>query len=218
LRNVRSILSGVLLVAATLASADTGARLYTETHGATNQVIEYAVSPDGADFRVSAMAPDSTNVVRWSPPAGTVGWHWKDPSRDTELDGERVGDVIRIRGTIGGKPVTRENRVDSAPWYQIYGPLLDQLLPGARGQREYWTVDPADGSAHRMLVRRAGAETITLDGARVDAVKVHFSPAGALAPFWGADYWLRAADLLYVYSRLPENGGLTVTTIEGPDR
>ncbi|HEY9593507.1 MAG TPA: hypothetical protein VHE79_03460 [Spirochaetia bacterium] len=208
----------ILLAAATLASAEPGARRYVETHGGASQPIEYGVAADGEMFRVTAVDDGSSNLVRWSPAAGTIAWHWKDTVKRTELDGERVGDVIRLHGTIGEKPFTRELKIDAAPWYQIFGPVLQDLLPGVQGQREFWVVNPDDGSAHKMQVRRVGAERLTLNGAAVPAVKVHFSPAGALAPFWGADYWLREADSVYVYSRLPENGGLTVTTIEDPAR
>ncbi len=76
-------------------------------------------------------------------------------------------------------------------------------------------LDPADLAAHKMQVRRAGMERITVGGQAVDAEKIHFSPAGALAPFWGADFWYRRSDHLYISSRLPEHGGVTVTTIEG---
>ena len=61
---------------------------------------------------------------------------------------------------------------------------------------------------------QAAEIAITIRGAAVDTFKIHFSPAGALAPFWGADIWYRASDGAYVSSRLPENGGTTLTTIE----
>ena len=63
-----------------------------------------------------------------------------------------------------------------------------------------------------------GTERITLGGVMLDTFKIHFSPAGALAPFWGADFWYRQSDGLYVFSRLPEHGGITVTTIEDPNQ
>jgi hypothetical protein len=69
-----------------------------------------------------------------------------------------------------------------------------------------------------MQVKRAGTERITIRGSAVETFKIHFSPAGALSPFWGADFWYRQSDGTYVSSRLPENGGITVTTIEDPNQ
>jgi hypothetical protein len=211
-----SVLCCILVLAAGGASADTRAHRYTETHGSSTQPIDYSVEPEGDGFKVTAIDTDSTNLVHWSPTAGTVTWHWKDTVRNTELDAERIGDTIRVRGTIAGHAVSREVKVDAAPWYQIFGPVPEQLLPGLQGQREFWVLNTDDAVGHKMQVRRAGTERITLNGSGVDAMKLHFSPAGALSPFWGADYWFRASDSLYIYSRLPENGGLTVTTIVEP--
>ena len=136
--------------------------------------------------------PASTEIVQWSPSAGVVAWHLQDTSKKIDLEATRSGDTIRVKGTLGGKDVAREISVDQAPWYQIFGPVIDQLLPGVQGQREFWVVNPDDFAAHKMLARRAGTERIDLRGTAVDAVKIHFSPANALAPFWGADYWFRA--------------------------
>ena len=93
---------------------------------------------------------------------------------------------------------------------------MAELLPQGEEQREFWVMNPDDISAHKMLVRRAGRERITVNGVAVDAEKIHLSPAGALALFWGADFWYRPSDALYVLSRMPEQGSMTVATIEGP--
>ncbi len=141
-------------------------------------------------------------------------WQQVIPSIGNNLSGRRSGNVITLTGTLGGKQVSRELSIDGAPWYQIFGPAMADLLPPGVDRREFWVVNPADLSAHKMMVRRAGAESINLKGGKVAAERVHFSPAGALAPFWGADFWYRASDALWVFSRLPEDGGLTVTTVE----
>jgi hypothetical protein len=65
----------------------------------------------------------------------------------------------------------------------------------------------------KMLVRRAGTERIEVNGVTSLAERIHFSPAGALAPFWGADFWYRVSDGAWIYSKLPEDGGNTVTAI-----
>ena len=178
--------------------------------------LSYQLSQDGAAWVLTSTGADSQESIRWLASSGTVDWQVTDRADGSDLHGQRWGDVIRVTGTLKGHPVDRQVKVDPAPWYQLFGPLLDQLLPAGEAQREFWVVDPADLSPHKMQVRRAGTERLTLHGAAVEAAKVHFSPAGALAPFWGADFWYRLSDGLYVSSRLPEHGGVTVTTIEDP--
>jgi len=123
------------------------------------------------------------------------------------LHGVRTGNVIHVTGTLKNKKVERDVKVDPAPWYQVFGPLLQDLLPEGSPQTDFWVVNPDDLSAHKMQVKRAGSERITIRGAAVDTFKIHFSPAGALAPFWGADFWYRASDGAYVSSRLRKMAG-----------
>ena len=208
----------LLFAAALPCLADEGTRHYREVHGQSSAIVDYGTEKTDTGYRVSAIGADSTEIVQWLPASGVVSWHLKDAIKKFDLVATRSGDTIIVKGAQGGKDIAREIRVDQAPWYQIFGPVIDQLLPGVQGQREFWVVNPDDLSAHKMQARRAGTERIDIRGTAVDTIKVHFSPAGALAPFWGADYWFRATDTVYVYSRLLENGGLTVTTIEEPLR
>ena len=193
-------------------------RRYTETHGRKVATVEYRVTQDAAELTVSSTGGDTTDSVRWRRGTGTYDWQMTDPAAGSILHGERNGDVIHVTGTLKNRKVDRDVRVDGAPWYQVFGPLLEELLPTGVSQREFWVVDPGDLAPHKMQVKRAGTERITIKGLAIDAAKVHFSPAGALAPFWGADFWYRYSDGVYVSSRLPENGGITVTMIEDLDQ
>ena len=186
---------------------------YSEVHGKQAATVEYRVSRTAGEISLSSTGGSSESAIRWQPSVGTYDWQMSDKA-GSALHAIRTGNVIHVTGTLKNKNVERDVKVDPAPWYQIFGPLLQDLLPEASPQAEFWVVNPDDLSAHKMQVKRAGSERITISGTAVDTFKIHFSPAGALAPFWGADFWYRASDGAYVSSRLPENGGTTVTTIE----
>jgi hypothetical protein len=191
---------------------------YTETHGQQVATVEYRVSRSGGDAAASSTGGAAADDIRWRQGVGTFDWEMSDAKAGSALHGQRTGDVIHVTGTLKNKKVDRDVKVDPAPWYQIFGPLLEELLPAGSAQQEFWVVNPDDLSAHKMQVKRAGTERITIRGAPVDTKKIHFSPAGALSPFWGADFWYRQSDGAWVSSRLPENGGITVTTIEDPNQ
>jgi len=194
------------------------ARRYTETHGQKVTMVEYRVTRAAEDVTASSTGGDTTEIVRWHRGTGTSDWQMTDPAAGSVLHGERNGDVIHVTGTLKNRKVDHDVRVDGAPWYQIFGPLLDELLPAGMDQKEFWVVDPGDCAPHKMQVKRTSTERITIKGVAIDASRVHFSPAGALAPFWGADFWYRRSDGMYLSSRLPENGGITLTTIEDPNQ
>ncbi|MGA2642568.1 MAG: hypothetical protein ABSG21_16890 [Spirochaetia bacterium] len=189
-------------------------RRYTEVHGPHVETVEYRVYRTGGDVLASSTGSDSVDSIRWHSGMGTYDWQMTDSKAGSALHGERTGNVIHVTGTLKNRSVQRDVKVDPSPWYQIFGPLLEDLLPDGAPQKDFWVVNPDDLSAHKMQVKRAGADRITIGGVTLDTFKIHFSPAGALAPFWGADFWYRQNDRAYVYSRLPENGGITVTTIE----
>ena len=201
-------------LSAQIAGTQTLARKYTEARGAVVTTVEYRISRDGQSILLSTLGGDSTDEIRWTAGSGTMDWHLKDSKTGDDLRARRSGDIIHVTGTLKSRPVDRQVKVDGAPWYQVFGPLMEELLPASSAQREFWVLDPADLAPHKMQVRRAGTERVMVRGTAVDAAKVHFSPAGALAAFWGADFWYRQADGLWVTSRLPEHGSVTVSTVE----
>lgn len=194
------------------------ARRYTETRGQKVTTVEYRVTWAAEEATASSTGGSTASSIRWRRGTGTYDWQMADPAAGSVLHGERSGDVIHVTGTLKNRKVDRDVRVDGAPWYQVFGPLMDELLASGLDQKEFWVVDPGDCAPHKMQVKRAGRERVTIRGSTIDAVRIHFSPAGALAPFWGADFWYRQSDGMYVSSRLPENGGMTVTTIEDPSQ
>ncbi len=207
----------LLLGMARAIAAETGRR-YVETHGTRVRTVVYAVVRSADGFTVSSVSEVSTETGVWVNGVGLVAWDQQDPSIGNRLSGRRNGNVVTFTGTLAGKPVRREVTIGAEPWYQVFGPGLAELLPAGMNAREFWVIDPSDLAPHKMLVRRAGADTITVGGSRLDVQKIHFSPAGALAPFWGADFWYRRSDGAWVFSRLPEDGGVTVSELEEPLR
>jgi hypothetical protein len=196
------------------AGTQTVVRKYAEARGAVVTTVEYRIFRDGQSILLSSIGVDSADEIRWTPGSGTTDWHLSDSKTGDDLRAQRSGNMIHVTGTLKNRPVDRQVKVDGAPWYQDFGPLMEELLPAGSSQKEFWVLDPADLAAHKMQVRRTGTERVTVRGTAVDAAKIHFSPAGALAPFWGADFWYRQGDGLWVTSRLPEHNSVTVSTVE----
>jgi hypothetical protein len=210
----RVALIGILIIA--LADARLTAEEIlrnVQTNGSSSSMVQFKVFRGGEGTEVTFTGDAVSEETLWVPGTGSVAWRHADSAADTDLRAQRTGDTIRVNGRLKGKEVTRELRIDSAPWYQIFGPGIADLLPSGAKRMEFWVVNPEDLAPHKMLARRAGAERLEVAGTQVDAFKIHFSPAGALAPFWGADFWYRPSDSAYLYSRLPEKGGLTITTV-----
>ena len=213
---MRRLVPVVLFAAAVYAaplSAEEGVLRYVQAHGASSATMEVDVSRSAEGIRVTSDGGGRSEESLWVPGRGIISWRLSDTAAASDLRAERTGDVIRVTGSVKGREITRELRIDSAPWYQIFGPCISDLLSPDPGRMEFWVLNPGDLSTHKMLARQAGTERLEIAGVYVDTFKIHFSPAGALAPFWGADFWYRPSDSAWLLSRLPENGGLTLTTI-----
>jgi hypothetical protein len=114
---------------------------------------------------------------------------------------------------LKGVKVDKLLQIDSSPWYQILGPCMIDLLPSDMNSVEFWVVDPDELAVHKMLALRQGKELKEIHHVLIDTYKVHISPLGIAGAFWGADYWFRSSDSAYLFSRMPENGGLTETAV-----
>jgi hypothetical protein len=213
--NARCICAGMIamLVASGPISAEEGSFRYVEKHGSRSIAVACTVTRAADSVTVATTSEAVADEIRWERGKGTVAWTTKDAGGRTNLSARRSGDTITVRGTLDGRQVQRELRVGGAPWYQIFGPAIIDLLPPGTAAQEFWVVNPDDLAVHKMLVRRAGTERIEVNGLTSLAERIHFSPAGALAPFWGADFWYRVSDGAWIYSKLPEDGGITVTAI-----
>jgi hypothetical protein len=204
----------VLLAAGLPLFAQQAVVRYTETHGSRSYPVELRSTRSADGVEITSTGNGVVDTVRWVTGTGTVAWHQVKADEGTDFDVERTGAALRVTGTFRKKTISKEIKVDAAPWYQLFGPLISELLPPGNDAREFWVVNREDFTVHRMMVKRAGTDRIPFHGATVEALKVHFSPAGALAPFWGADFWLRPSDSTWIYSKLPDNGVLTVATLD----
>ena len=193
-------------------------RHYRETNGSRVSAVEYTVNRAGGQINLRSTGGTTDDEIQWAPGTGTILWKETNGRVGTDLTGERKGDMIHVTGRLRGKEIDKEIHVDGAPWYQIFGPIVNDLLPADVQQREFWVVNPDDLAPHKMLVRRAGAELLAFRGSRIETNKIHFSPAGMLAGFWGADFWYRQQDGEWIYSRLPEDGGMTINELQEPGR
>jgi len=193
--------------------AEEGVLHYMQAHGAASAAMQVEVSRGPDALTVKSEAGGRSEEAVWVPGRGTTSWRLTDPTSGSDLHAERTGDKIRVTGRLKGREVSRELRVDAAPWYQIFGPGIADLLSPDAARMEFWVVNPDDLATHKMMARQAGMERREVAGVQMDTFKIHFSPAGALAPFWGADFWYRPSDSAWLFSRLPENGGVTTTTI-----
>jgi hypothetical protein len=191
---------------------------YLEHRGSTTYVIEYRFTPHPDGIEISAEGDNRIDTIRWLNGTGVVFWYSRSKRAERDVKAERSGDSIKLEGTLKGKSVQKTFRLDSAPWFQILGTNIAELLPQGKESKEFWIINPTDLEAHKMEAKRTMGQEIEVGGKKIETFKVHFDAAGPLSAFWGTDFWYRNSDSVFVYSRLPELEGTTITELENPEK
>lgn len=88
--------------------------------------------------------------------------------------------------------------VADTPWYQTLSFSLRSFLSSAETESEFWMLQPESMDLMRMTAEKKGTETIGGQGAPTACHRVKVRPSGPLAFLWGADYWFRVEDLVFV--------------------
>ena len=186
----------LLLVPGGFALAAVEQHRYQESTGDQTTQFEWSVEHQAGGIRILASDPGRDFMTVCDSAGATSGWRVQDAERD--ITAQRSGDRIILRGTRTGRPYAEDITLDGAPWYQAISYSLRAWLAGDAQQAEFWTLRPDTLEAVKLRAERVGMETVDTRAGAVRAVHVRLRANGLLAPFWKADYWFRAEDLVFL--------------------
>lgn len=206
-------LAGLLLVGPGGALATSEQYRYQESTGSETTRFEWSVERQAEGIRILASEPGRQFMTVCDSAGATSGWRVNDAERD--ITARRSGDRIVLSGSRKGQPYAEEITLDAAPWYQAMSYSLRVWLDGNAQRIEFWTLRPDTLEAVKLSAERMGVETVDTRAGEVRAVHVRLRAHGLLAPFWKADYWFRADDLVFLkYHAVNGLPGTPPTTIE----
>lgn len=186
---------------------------YQESSGGKTTQFEWSVERQAEGIRILASEPGRQFVTLCNSAGETSGWRVNDAERD--ITARRSGDRIVLSGTRNDRPYAEEITLDAAPWYQAMSYSLRAWLDGNAQRIEFWTLRPDTLEAVKLSAERVGVETVDTRAGQVRAVHVRLRARGLLAPFWKADYWFRADDLVFLkYHAINGLPGTPPTIIE----
>jgi hypothetical protein len=117
-----------------------------------------------------------------------------DKKASTAFESVRVGNVIKVKGTLKGEPVERELKIDSSPWFGDFATQLKYLEIKGLKKQEFWIVNPNEFKAVKMVATLKGEESFTTPAGTFKAHRYVVSLAGLPAALWNVSVWLRASD------------------------
>jgi len=146
----------------------------------------------------------------------TVAWRYENATARTRVEAISAEDgLVRLTGEVEGSLVDATLRLSEAVWIQSIERSLQRLaLSGSPGDRlRFSVVQPDNLSSRTLQAQIMRDETITLDGAEIEARRIRISLPGLGVLIWRSDYWFRLSDGLFVRSDVTRGPPGTPPTI-----
>ena len=136
----------------------------------------------------------------------TTGWNMGNPAKNIKVSAVRKRDRIILTGTFDNKQNNRKEMViDGRKWLQVYQLGLKRFAVASKKEAvlEFWCLNPDDpGNAMVLFAEKIGADTITLNGARMDTARLRIGLTGLLSIFWGGNYWFSVPEGNFVKAKI----------------
>ncbi|MFZ5563603.1 MAG: hypothetical protein ACOZBW_06075 [Thermodesulfobacteriota bacterium] len=152
----------------------------------------------GSQTRLVYVEKGERSVTTIDADYATTRWEAVRPAEKTNVRAERRGNIIHLTGTFQGKTVNRRYTIDDKPWYQATSISFRPFVLSGEEKLEFWVLRPSTLEPHQVVARKKGVCTRSVLGQPVEIQQIRLGLPGVLAPLWGADYWFRKADGVFV--------------------
>lgn len=179
---------------------------------------------------IENLSPDRIKVtIKWeSESNGTSGtqeyvldadyatqrWKVSHPGEDTDYVGERKGNMLVIKGRLNGKPMDKTIEIDEKQFYNNPSVGLEGFVRSGQEKLEFRTIRPDNLSEYKMKAAHKGVETITINGKKVEAIRVKWGLTGLRSKFYSRTFWFRKSDSVFVKSNV--SGGESSELVSEP--
>ena len=131
----------------------------------------------------------------------TLSWSVMDKSKDTYYQGKRVDDQILISGKFKGKDIDMKINIDEKPFYFNPKLGLTDFVNAKEPSRAFWGIRHDNLKIYILKAKRKETKKIRVNGMKVNAVRVLWSPTRSLSKYFHRNYWFREKDGIYVRSK-----------------
>ncbi|MCA1786302.1 MAG: hypothetical protein LC657_10020 [Desulfobacteraceae bacterium] len=165
-------------------------------------------------FTLTYLSPQERHVTTTSLDYDTRRWDVTEKKGPSDFTAVRTGKAITISGRFRGDPVNKTLEIDDTDWYQASSLSLRGLVVSAEREKTFWTIRSDTLTVHKLKAVKQGLETVEVNGAMKEAVRIELSLTGLLSPFWKSDYWFSVPEGIFLKFQGPSGPpGSPVTTI-----
>ncbi|MBU0935987.1 MAG: hypothetical protein KKI09_07010 [Spirochaetes bacterium] len=185
-------------------------RNYRSITGAGTSINTMVIQNTSYGFNVTY---NQTSKIELNDSYSTLVWHLCNKEVGTDINFERVGDIIIISGKFENQVTAKQLRINNHPWYQAQELALEHFNAGSLRSMKYWVVKLDEMVAYEMEVSRMGDKKIEAYGLSFESSQLKVTLTGIRSLFWQANYWFRKSDGRYVRYESVEGGPGTPLTI-----
>lgn len=188
--------------------------LYRENTGKAEKNFQWSQISSAQDEVITVNEQDATFVNHCDRTGKTHAWDFQQ-GRQTTIHVVRAGNILRISGILGGKPIETTETIDDRPWYQPLSFSLRSFFDSPETKISFWMIRSDNLKVVTMQAKKGESEEITVAGKKVRAQKVVLSREGLLAGFWQATFWFRQDDRIFVrYQGIHGPPGTSETVVQ----
>jgi len=150
------------------------------------------------NFTLTYLSPVERHVTTTGLDYDTRRWDVTEQNGPSGFTAVRTGKAIFISGRFRGDPVNKTLEIDGMDWYQASSLSLRGLVTSADREKEFWTIRSDTLTVHKLKAVKKGLETVEVNGAKKEAVRIELSLTGLLSPFWKSDYWFSVPEGIFL--------------------
>ncbi|MFT5388171.1 MAG: hypothetical protein ACI9F2_000222 [Lysobacterales bacterium] len=134
----------------------------------------------------------------------TLSVEYKNEVEKTNLNIQREGNRLFLKGTLNGKALNREIKLDSKPFYFSPKFNLTKFVNTGIKEIRFWTLRKDEFTKYLMVAKNRGVEKIVIEGKEIEVIKVKYSATGPGARFYKRTYYYRKSDGMFVKKVAPK--------------
>lgn len=191
--------------------------VYSKVSGSGKLTTTYTVDKTPELYTIDVANKDQTTQIKSEIPYQVISFSYKSKKNTDYYTFSLKNSVLVAEGEIKGQKLHETHAIGKTPWIQEFDFGLLPLLTSNKKSLNFEILHPKNFKTHKMVAKKQGIETITIEGTTYEAQQVHITLQGFKSMFWKAQLWydVKTNDLLmYKANEGPHTPTTTICLIE----
>lgn len=210
------VVAALLLSSSTeLFSAQT--LVYNKVSGSGKTTSTYTVDKTANLYTIDIVSKDQTTQIKSDIPYQIISLDYKSKKNTDHYTFTLKNSILTADGEIKGQKLHQTYKISKTPWIQEFDFGLLPLLTSDKKSMNFEILHPKNFNMHKMVAKKQGRETITIEGKSYQAEQVTITLQGFKSMFWKAQLWYDAKThdlLMYKANEGPHTPTTTICLIE----